>query len=127
MSIGDAIRSAPPAGLQGAGFQINQTSFMFGACLFAFLFYITAKGDLSKWLGLLGLAGSGNAGSGNAGSGNAAPTSSFGSAGASGSLTNAFAANTLNPSALNQAGASPVTNPSSMVMPGFPSLPQFGS
>jgi hypothetical protein len=106
--------------LQGVGFQINQTSFMFGASLFAFLFYITAKGDLAKWLGLLGLAGSGNAAA-------SAPTSSFGSAGASGSLTNAFAANTLNPSALNQAGASPVTNPSSMVMPGFPALPQFGS
>ena len=120
MSVGDALRSAPSAGLQGVGFQINQTSFMFGACLFAFLFYITAKGDLAKWLGLLGLAGSGNAAA-------SAPTSSFGSAGASGSLTNAFAANALNPSALNQAGASPVTNPSSMVMPGFPSLPQFGS
>lgn len=30
---------------------------MFGAVLFAFLFYITVKGDLAKWLGLLGLAG----------------------------------------------------------------------
>jgi hypothetical protein len=123
MSVGDALRSAPSgvsqaanAGLQGTGFQINQTSFMFGACLFAFLFYITARGDLAKWLGLLGLAGSGNAAA-------SAPTSSFGAAG---SLTNAFAANALNPSMLNQAGTSPVTNPSSMIMPGFPSLPQFG-
>ena len=31
---------------------------MFGALLFAFLFYITTNGDLPKWLGLLGLAGS---------------------------------------------------------------------
>lgn len=37
---------------------MNPTSFMFGAVLFAFLFYITVKGDLAKWLGLLGLAGS---------------------------------------------------------------------
>lgn len=28
---------------------------MFGAVMFAFLFYITVKGDLAKWLGLLGL------------------------------------------------------------------------
>lgn len=30
---------------------------MFGALAFAFLFYITVKGDLAKWLGLLGLGG----------------------------------------------------------------------
>ena len=113
MSIGDALRSAPSAGLQGVGFQINQTSFMFGACLFAFLFFITSRGDLSKWLGLLGLAGSSNA----------APASA---SSASGTPTNAFTANALNPATLNQAGASPVTNPSSMVMPGLPTLPSFG-
>ena len=117
MSVGDAIRAAPAAGLQGNGFQINQTSFMFGACLFAFAFFITARGDLAKWLGLLGLAGSAN----NAGSSSSSNSGQFGS------LTNAFSANSLNPAALNQAGASPVTNPSSMIMPGFPSLPQFGS
>jgi hypothetical protein len=36
---------------------MNQTSFMFGAVAFAFLFYVTTRGDLPKWLGLLGLAG----------------------------------------------------------------------
>jgi hypothetical protein len=39
-----------------AGSGINQTSFMFGAIVFAFLFFITTRGDLGKWLGLLGLA-----------------------------------------------------------------------
>jgi len=38
--------------------RVNPTSLMFGAVLFAFLFYITVRGDLAKWLGLLGLAGS---------------------------------------------------------------------
>ena len=47
--IGDHIRSLPGSG-------INQTSFLFGAILFAFLFFITVRGDLAKWLGLLGLA-----------------------------------------------------------------------
>jgi len=37
---------------------VNPTSLMFGAVMFAFLFYITVKGDLAKWLGLLGLGGS---------------------------------------------------------------------
>lgn len=49
--VGDQIRSAASGG-------INQTSFMFGAVLFAFLFFITVRGDLAKWLGLLGLGGS---------------------------------------------------------------------
>lgn len=35
---------------------INPTSAMFAAVVFAFLFYITVRGDLAKWLGLLGLA-----------------------------------------------------------------------
>jgi hypothetical protein len=43
---------------------INQTSFLFGALIFAFLFFITVRGDLGQWLGLLGLAG-GSGASGN--------------------------------------------------------------
>ena len=50
MTVGDQIRALPGSG-------INQTSFMFGAVLFAYLFFITTRGDLGKWLGLLGLAG----------------------------------------------------------------------
>lgn len=59
MSAGDAIRSGAnrAAGLTGEGFGINQTSFMFGALIVAFIFYVTIKGDLPQWLGLLGLAG----------------------------------------------------------------------
>jgi hypothetical protein len=30
---------------------------MFGALVVAFIFYVTIKGDLPQWLGLLGLAG----------------------------------------------------------------------
>jgi hypothetical protein len=41
---------------------VNPTSLMFGAVLFAFLFYITVRGDLAKWLGLLGLGSGGNSG-----------------------------------------------------------------
>lgn len=56
MTAGEQIRKLPGAG-------INQTSFMFGAIMFAYLFFITVRGDLAKWLGLLGLAGSSSAGS----------------------------------------------------------------
>ncbi len=35
----------------------NQTGFMFVAIGLAFLFFITARGDLAKWLGAFGLAG----------------------------------------------------------------------
>ena len=59
MSAGDAIRSGASrtAGLVGEGFGINQTSFMFGALVVSFIFYVTIKGDLPQWLGLLGLGG----------------------------------------------------------------------
>jgi hypothetical protein len=40
---------------------INQTSFLFGALAFAFVFFVTVRGDLPKWLGLLGLAGGSSA------------------------------------------------------------------
>lgn len=39
-------------------FTVNQTSLLFGALLFAFLFFITTRGELAKWLGIFGLAGS---------------------------------------------------------------------
>ena len=39
---------------------MNQTAFMFATVAFAFLFYVTVKGDLPKWLGLFGLAGGGS-------------------------------------------------------------------
>ena len=35
---------------------INNTAYLFGALAFAFVFWITVRGDLPKWLGLLGLA-----------------------------------------------------------------------
>jgi hypothetical protein len=37
---------------------INNTAYLFFVLALAFLFYITVKGDLPKWLGLLGLGGS---------------------------------------------------------------------
>lgn len=51
---GPIIRAAAS---QAAPAQISQTAFLFAALGFAFLFYVTIKGDLPKWLGLLGLAG----------------------------------------------------------------------
>lgn len=36
---------------------IGQTGFVFAVVGFAWVFYITTRGDLPKWLGLLGLAG----------------------------------------------------------------------
>lgn len=36
---------------------ISQTAFIFGAIGFSFVIFITMRGDLPKWLGLLGLAG----------------------------------------------------------------------
>jgi hypothetical protein len=50
-AVGDQVRALPFA-------SVNQTSFLFGALFFAFLFFVTVRGDLGKWLGLLGLAGS---------------------------------------------------------------------
>lgn len=35
---------------------INNTAWLFFILALAFLFYVTVKGDLPKWLGLLGLA-----------------------------------------------------------------------
>ncbi len=35
---------------------VNPTSLFFGALVLAFLFFVTTRGDLGKWLGLLGLA-----------------------------------------------------------------------
>ena len=55
--ISDAVASSPAA--QALGF--NQTAFIFGVIGIAFLIYVTIKGDLPKWLGLLGLAPSSTA------------------------------------------------------------------
>jgi hypothetical protein len=35
---------------------VNQTALLFGAVAFAFVFFVTIRGDLGKWLGLFGLA-----------------------------------------------------------------------
>ena len=35
---------------------MNHTAFLAGAFFLSFLFYVTVKGDLGKWLGMLGLA-----------------------------------------------------------------------
>ena len=37
---------------------MSQTAFIFGVVAFAFILYVTLRGDLPKWLGLLGFAGS---------------------------------------------------------------------
>lgn len=50
---GAAIRAAASS----AAPNISQTAFIFAAVGFAFLFFVTIRGDLPKWLGLLGLAG----------------------------------------------------------------------
>lgn len=36
----------------------NWTSILFGVLLFAYLFFVTVRGDLAKFLGIFGLAGS---------------------------------------------------------------------
>jgi hypothetical protein len=48
---------------------VNQTTFIFASVAFAFLFFVTVRGDLPKWLGLLGLAkvAGGSGGSGKTG------------------------------------------------------------
>jgi len=46
------------AGALGRPGGINNTAYLFFVLALAFLFYITVKGDLAKWLGLLGLGGS---------------------------------------------------------------------
>lgn len=59
MAVSDANISAGSSGASitppSASWNVSPTSFLFGALLFAFLFYITINGDLAKWLGLLGL------------------------------------------------------------------------
>ena len=91
MAAGDAIRSAVP--LSG----LNQTSFLFGALILAFLFFITVRGDLAQWLGLLGLGGF--------------PVSQTGNGGSTGSVTSG-SINAL-PAAQNP-------------FAGIPSLPSLG-
>lgn len=51
----------------------NWTSIVFGALIFAFLFFVTVRGDLAKLLGIFGLA-----------AGTTTPTIGTGSAGSSG-------------------------------------------
>lgn len=36
---------------------INQTTWLFACVIGAWVFYITARGDLAKWLGLFGISG----------------------------------------------------------------------
>ncbi len=52
MAAGEAIRGqvAPVTA------QFSQTAFIFAVLGFAFLFYITIRGDLPKWLGVFGFA-----------------------------------------------------------------------
>lgn len=44
-----AVVSRPAGG-------INNTAYLFFVLVLAFLFYVTLRGDLGKWLGLLGLS-----------------------------------------------------------------------
>jgi hypothetical protein len=59
VAVSNATVSAGASGASvtppSASWSVSPTSFLFGALLFAFLFYITVNGDLAKWLGLLGL------------------------------------------------------------------------
>lgn len=59
MAVSNATVTAGASGASvsppSASWSVSPTSFLFGALLFAFLFYITVNGDLAKWLGLLGL------------------------------------------------------------------------
>ena len=49
-----AARASAPVLARG----FNQTAFMFGVLAAAWVFFITVRGDLAKWLGLLGVGGS---------------------------------------------------------------------
>ena len=53
MAAGAATAQA--AGKPGG---VNNTAYLFFVLALAFLFFVTIKGDLPKWLGLLGLGGS---------------------------------------------------------------------
>lgn len=54
MALAASIRNTAAAPVS----QFSQTAFVFGVVMFTFLVYVTIKGDLPKWLGLLGLGGS---------------------------------------------------------------------
>ena len=56
MASGDIVRGVAAQTAQPALSGISQTAFIFGAVGFMFLVFITLRGDLPKWLGLLGLA-----------------------------------------------------------------------
>ena len=47
-------------GRNGRG--VNKTGFLFGVTALAFLVFVTARGDLPAWLGLLGLSSGAPAG-----------------------------------------------------------------
>lgn len=54
MAAGEHIRTVATQSTP----QFSQTAFVFGVLGFAFLFYITIRGHLPKWLGLFGFGGS---------------------------------------------------------------------
>ena len=56
--VASGLAATPQA--QAAGF--GQTAFIFGVVAFAFVMYVTLKGDLPKWFGLFGFAASSNSG-----------------------------------------------------------------
>lgn len=98
-TVGDQAR-----GIVGQIGGINQTSFLFGAVMFGYLFFITVRGDLPAWLGLLGLAGT---------------TSSTGST-ATGASTPATSAVPPAPGAIGGDNALGL-------LPGLPSIPSISS
>ncbi len=53
-----AVVSTPSA----PAVSLNWTSVVFGALAFAFLFFVTVRGDLAKFLGIFGLSGTQGAG-----------------------------------------------------------------
>lgn len=80
MPVGGVIRDAAAQTARPALSGISQTAFIFGAVGFMFLVFITLRGDLPKWLGLLGLARSAAPSTGQIGSVSASPPSGMASA-----------------------------------------------
>jgi hypothetical protein len=78
MPAGQAIRNAATSTVP----QFSQTAFVFGVLAFMFLLFVTIKGDLPKWIGLLLRSGTASPSTGQtASTGFSAPgTNSAGSA-----------------------------------------------
>jgi hypothetical protein len=115
--VSDAVASSAPG--QAIGF--NQTAFIFGVIAVAFLIYVTIKGDLPKWLGLLGLAPS----SASASSGLASPNSQGGGSTSNASVATAIPGTNSIGAALPDVLSGNYGNGGNVIP--FPALPSFSS